>query len=753
MLQRPIDFKIMPPRILSLGEDVWLAVWDQTGATTLRLSPRIAGRPVEPPVARLRVPTRWQAERCLTAFRVPADAGEQGLFELGDDEGRVLASTSVPASAWGGGFDVGALVSGLGVDGRVRIARFLLDTCRSSLRLSDDPQFVAGMEAMLAEIVPTPGQLRPAVKLPGGAIVCQTTVPAGLGRIVTAIVLASGRLHELPVPPALNLPAARRGQVPASLILGGAAARLGTLVLVGEGGVVCRRLAPAGRIAEPLAWLDAKPSRTERDLVTRYLAVRGAAGDRRAAALSREIGLFAPDPGLALVDPAAPIGAEIELAVEDGTGHVFLSGWMRDPLELIDGLNLVDDVNGGRRVNGFHRMPRPDRAGALKLDSPHDVRALHGFVARVAAPAAGVECELRLRSGGTIRLRPRGRSWTAASGRDAVLAAVPGDVVNPAMLGEAIAPAAVALQGMHLATRRPADVIDFASAVKSPEVSLVIPLYRNLGFLPFQIAGFAIDPAMAGTEIVYVLDSPEQRAEVELHLRHLSAVYGLAIRLVVMSGNFGYAAANNAGVAAARGRYVVLMNSDVVPEGPGWLGPLLARLVQPDVGAVGARLLFDDGSLQHAGLYFAADDRGEWRNRHYFKGFPRDFVAAAAPRAVPAVTGACIAMRRQTYETLGGFSESYVIGDYEDSDLCLRLRAGGFAVIYEPEATLMHFERQSVPLHAAHARGLASECNRWLHASLWQAAMETVMSEQARVGGTLTPLTSTPRRARRRSAR
>lgn len=103
MLQRPIDFKIMPPRILSLGEDVWLAVWDQTGATTLRLSPRIAGRPVEPPVARLRVPTRWQAERCLTAFRVPADAGEQGLFELGDDEGRVLASTSVPASAWGAG--------------------------------------------------------------------------------------------------------------------------------------------------------------------------------------------------------------------------------------------------------------------------------------------------------------------------------------------------------------------------------------------------------------------------------------------------------------------------------------------------------------------------------------------------------------------------------------------------------------------------------------------------------------------------
>lgn len=187
---------------------------------------------------------------------------------------------------------------------------------------------------------------------------------------------------------------------------------------MGEGGVVCRRLAPAGRIAEPLAWLDAKPSRTERDLVTRYLAVRGAAGDRRAAALSREIGLFAPDPGLALVDPAAPIGAEIELAVEDGTGHVFLSGWMRDPLELIDGLNLVDDVNGGRRVNGFHRMPRPDRAGALKLDSPHDVRALHGFVARVAAPAAGVECELRLRPaersacGHAVAAGPRRRAAT-----------------------------------------------------------------------------------------------------------------------------------------------------------------------------------------------------------------------------------------------------------------------------------------------------------------------------------------------------
>lgn len=753
MLHRPIDFKIMPPRTFSLGHSVRLAVWDQTGAGGMRLTPRVGGQAVDPPVARLRVPTRWQAERCLTAFRLPADAGEQGLFELGDDEGRVLASTTMPASAWGGGFDVGALVSGLGVDGRVRIARFLLDVCRSSFRLSADPVFAAGIEALLSEIVPAPGQLRPTVKLPGGALGCVTAVPAALGRIITAAVVTGSRLHDLSVPPAVDIAAARRGQAPASLVIGTALARQGTVVLIGEGGLVCRRLAAAGQVAEPLDWLEAKPRRSERELVTRYLAQRSAAGDARAAALSREIALFAPEPGVALTDPAGPIGAEIDLAVEDGTGHVFMSGWLRDPLELIEGLDLVDEAAGTRPVEAFHRMPRPDRAAKLKLQAPHDIRALQGFVARVAVPAAGIECELRLRSGGRIRLRPRGRAWIASAARDAVLSSVPADVVSPSMLAQAIAPAAVALQAQHLAGRRAPDVLSFGPAVASPEVSLIIPLYRNLSFLPFQVASFAIDPAMAGTEIVYILDSPEQRAEVEIQLRHLSAVYGLSMRLVVMSGNFGYAAANNAGVAAAKGRFVVLMNSDVVPEGPGWLAPLVARLVQPDVGAVGARLLFDDGSLQHAGLYFAADDRGEWRNRHYFKGFPRDFLAAAAPRSVPAVTGACVALRRDVFEGQGGFNEGYVIGDYEDSDLCLRLRARGLAVIYEPESTLMHFERQSVPLHASHAQGLASECNRWLHASLWQSAMETVMAEQERVVGTLNPLSSTPRRPRRRSAR
>jgi len=751
MLHRPIDFKIMPPRTFCLGQSIWLAVWDQTGAA--RLTPRIAGRPVEAPLARLRIPTRWQAERCLVAFRRPADASDQGQFELTDDDDRVLACTAIPASAWGGGFDVGALVSGLGVDGRVRIARFLLDVCRSSFRLSADPLFAAGVEALLAEIVPAPGQLRPVVRLPGGAVGCATAVPAALGRIVTAVVITATRVADLPVPPVMDIAAARRGQSPCAVIVSNALARQGIVVLIGDGGLVCRRLAPAGQVAEPLDWLEAKPRRAERDLVARYLAARSGAGDTRAAALAREIALFAPEAGVALTDPSGPLGAEIDIAVEDGTGHVFLSGWLRDPLELIEGLDIVDDSAGSRPVEAFHRIPRPDRAARLKLQAPHDIRALQGFIARVAAPAAGIECDLRLRSGGRIRIRPRGRSWIAATARDAVLASVPADVVTPAMLAEAIAPAAVALQAQHLSARRAAEVLTFGSALRSPEISLIIPLYRNLSFLPFQVAAFAIDPAMTATEVVYVLDSPEQRAEVEIQLRHLAATYGLAIRLVVMSGNFGYAAANNAGVAAALGRIVVLMNSDVVPEGTGWLGPLVARLVQPEAGAVGARLLFDDGSLQHAGLYFAADDRGEWRNRHYFKGFPRDFLAAASARAVPAVTGACVALRREVYEAEGGFDESYVIGDYEDSDLCLRLRRRGLSVIYEPDSTLMHFERQSVPLHAAHAQGLASECNRWLHASRWQAAMEGVMAEQERSPAFLLPLSNTPRRPRRRSAR
>jgi hypothetical protein len=94
---------------------------------------------------------------------------------------------------------------------------------------------------------------------------------------------------------------------------------------------------------------------------------------------------------------------------------------------------------------------------------------------------------------------------------------------------------------------------------------------------------------------------------------------------------------------------------------------------------------------------------------------------------VPGVTGATLVIKREVYEKIGGFSEDFVIGDYEDSDLCLKIRKAGLQIRYVPQAELYHFERRSIQQHAGYMRGVASELNRWLHANRWGGFIDEVM--------------------------
>ncbi|HXV29663.1 MAG TPA: glycosyltransferase, partial [Sinorhizobium sp.] len=217
--------------------------------------------------------------------------------------------------------------------------------------------------------------------------------------------------------------------------------------------------------------------------------------------------------------------------------------------------------------------------------------------------------------------------------------------------------------------------------------------------------------------------------ETEHLLGGLHLLHGLPMKLVVMNRNGGYARACNAGARFARGAVLVMLNSDVVPAAPGWLQPLARPLFEEQqLGAIGPKLIFEDGSLQHAGLYFARDQRGVWLNHHFHKGMPGDYAPAQASRSVPGVTGACLVTRRETYERVGGYTEDYVIGDYEDSDLCLKIRRCGLDVAYEPSACLYHFERRSIRRSQDYMRGVASQYNAWLHTQRWNDDIAGLMT-------------------------
>lgn len=309
--------------------------------------------------------------------------------------------------------------------------------------------------------------------------------------------------------------------------------------------------------------------------------------------------------------------------------------------------------------------------------------------------------------------------------------------VGPELLDRCLTPAAERLHRVASAEPLEIEVLRIGAPVAKPKVSLVIPLYRNLRFLRHQISAFARDPMLREAEVIYVLDSPEQRTEAEHLLRGICGLTGLPVTLVLHGRNAGYATACNSGAAAATAPTLLMLNSDVVPDVPGWLAPMQARLAADErLGCVGPKLLFDDGSLQHAGLYFARGPGDDWYNCHYFKGFPRHYPAADQARDVPGVTGAAMLMRRSAWDEVGGFSAGYIVGDYEDSDLCLRLRQAGYGILYEPAAELFHFERQSIAQHGGYAGTVAAAYNRRLHHRKWASTIASLMEEFPRMGET-----------------
>ena len=261
----------------------------------------------------------------------------------------------------------------------------------------------------------------------------------------------------------------------------------------------------------------------------------------------------------------------------------------------------------------------------------------------------------------------------------------------------------------------------------SPEISIVIPLYKRVDLIEQQLAEFVLDPEIAEADLIYVLDSPEQKDELLFLASRLFPVYRVPMRIAILERNVGFAGANNAGASIARGRLLMLMNSDVLPDKPGWLG-VLSRFHDstPNVGALAPKLLYEDGSIQNAGMRFhRPHGTSVWLDDHYFRGLHRGFPAANVPRKVPLLSGACVMIARSLYEQLGGLRGVYVQGDYEDSDLCMRLNELGRDNWYMPEAEVFHLEGTS---YSADMRGPANRYNGWLHTHLWKDHIGDLMS-------------------------
>ena len=163
------------------------------------------------------------------------------------------------------------------------------------------------------------------------------------------------------------------------------------------------------------------------------------------------------------------------------------------------------------------------------------------------------------------------------------------------------------------------------------------------------------------------------------------------IQVIYNSTNLGFAKGCNQGAAAAKGKHLVFLNNDTIPKA-GWLDPLIEEVnFHEDVSVVGSKLLYPDHTIQHAGVVISKVSLTPY---HLFQGVPESMPVVNARKEFQAVTAACMLVRKETFEKVGGFDEGFVNG-FEDVDLCLKIRQMGKKVIYQPRSCLYHLESQT----------------------------------------------------------
>lgn len=225
----------------------------------------------------------------------------------------------------------------------------------------------------------------------------------------------------------------------------------------------------------------------------------------------------------------------------------------------------------------------------------------------------------------------------------------------------------------------------------SPTVSVIMPFRDQAALTVACLASLDRSPGYPITEVVLV-DNGSTEPETQALRQQLEA--RPATRVLEYPGPFNWSAINNLAAKTCDTDMLLFLNNDIEAASEGWLHALVELGQRPDVGAVGARLIYPDGSVQHAGVVIGLGGIAG----HIFAGMPNGemgyFGWDLIVKEYSAVTAAAMLVRREVFESLDGFDEAYAVG-FNDVDFCIRMRQAGYRILYTPHAKLIHYESVS----------------------------------------------------------
>jgi O-antigen biosynthesis protein len=237
----------------------------------------------------------------------------------------------------------------------------------------------------------------------------------------------------------------------------------------------------------------------------------------------------------------------------------------------------------------------------------------------------------------------------------------------------------------------------------SPKICIIVPSTCRNPHVTRCLPGILRDTSWPDFELIVVVSQIDDLDARQLENIQLISGDPRVRTLHYRVSEFNYSAANNYAASFTACEYLCFVNDDVLPVTNDWLEILMGNLSNPNVAVVGAKLLYEDLTVQHAGVMMGLGGMCE----HIFRGLPQTQPGyahrAVLDQELSAVTGACLLVRREVYDAVGGMDEIFPSG-YNDIDFCMKVRARGFSVVWSAHAELYHFELSSFGHHYAGVR-------------------------------------------------
>lgn len=225
-----------------------------------------------------------------------------------------------------------------------------------------------------------------------------------------------------------------------------------------------------------------------------------------------------------------------------------------------------------------------------------------------------------------------------------------------------------------------------------PLVSIIVPTRDQLRLLRNCVYGVLTATSYKPFELI-IVDNGSREVETLTYLEQVSA--NPQVRVLRYDEPFNFSAINNFAVRHAKGSFLCLLNNDIEIIDEDWLTALMRQAVRPEVGAAGAKLLYEDGTIQHAGVVIGLGEAAGHAHRYQRDDKAGYFARAHVAHRASAVTAACLVVEKAKFEAVGGLDEANFAVAFNDVDLCLKLDRAGWHNLYVPQALAVHHESKS----------------------------------------------------------